>query len=476
MNRPEPPRSASHRHLPWLIAISFFMGLLDATILNTALPMMALDLGESPLHMQAVVVVYLLTLAAVMPASGWLADRFGTRHIFQLALALFCLGSLACALSSSLNQLIGARVLQAVGGALLMPVGRLAVLKLYPPERLIRVLAFITLPGLLGPLIGPVLGGWMVEIASWHWIFLINLPMGLLGIVLAFRWMPNLRGPLAPFDLRGFVLFGASITMLSWALQSLGHADASHAGLLLWAAAGLLCLAGYWLHAARVPHPLFSVELLRLPTFGLALLGNLLARLGSGAMPFLTPVYLQVGLGYSPSEAGMTMVPAALGAMASKAMVEALVRRYGYRTVLTWNTLLLGVSIASFGHVAAHFSIVWIWLHLGLFGVFNSLQFTSMNTLTLGTLGPRFASSGNTFFAVVVQLSMGMGVALGGGLLGLFGDPDLAARSPALHAAFHATYLCVGTATVLAAAVFLRVPRHRGRAQQPVAAGAANDA
>ncbi len=464
-----PAHAGSHRHLPWLITISFFMGLLDATILNTALPAMAVDLGENPLNMQATVVVYLLTLAAIMPASGWLADRFGTRHVFQTALVLFCCGSLLCAMSSSLTQLVASRVVQGFGGALLMPVGRLVVLKVYPPEALIRVLAFITLPGLLGPLIGPALGGWLVEIASWRWIFLINLPVGLVGIVLASRWMPNLRGARVPFDLRGFVLFGASITLLSWALQSFGQADAHRGTLLLWLAGGFVCLLAYWHHARRSPQPLFSPQLFRLPTFRLAVVGNLVARLGSGAMPFLTPLYLQLALGYSPSRAGMTMIPAALGAMASKTIVEALVRRFGYRTVLSCNTLVLGLWIAGFAPVAARLSIGWVGAYLGLFGLFNSLQYTSMNTLTLSTLGKRFASSGNSFFSVVLQLARGLGVALAGGLLGFFGGSSLADAGAALTGVFHATYLSVGLATALAAAVFLRVPAAHGR---PAPAGA----
>ncbi|PKO30168.1 MAG: MFS transporter [Betaproteobacteria bacterium HGW-Betaproteobacteria-9] len=458
---------APHRYLPWLVTIVFFMGLLDATILNSALPAMAADLGESPLNMQAAVVMYMLTLAAVIPLSGWMADRFGTRHVLQVALALFCSGSLLCALSSDLTQLVASRMLQAIGGAMLMPVGRLVVLKLYPPEKLIRVMTFITLPGLVGPLIGPALGGWLVEVASWHWIFLINLPVGVLGIVVASRVMPNLRGLRSPFDLPGFALFSGSIVLLSWGLQTVGQPDASVTTRMVCLVGGSLCLIGYWLYASRASHPLFSPALLKVPTYGLALAGNLFSRLGSSAMPFLTPLYLQVGLGYSPSAAGMTMIPAALGAMASKVIVEKLVRRFGYRSVLTANTTLLGFSIASFAFVAPSFSTVWVWAHLGFFGLFNSLQFMSMNTLTLSTLGRGEASGGNSFFMVVVQLSNGLGVALAGGLLGYFGVSALGGGKPELSGIFMATYLCVGMSTVIAAAIFLRVPRRLGFLDQP---------
>lgn len=461
------PLPVPHRYLPWLVTIAFFMGLLDATILNSALPSIAIDLGESPLNMQAAVAMYMLTLAAVIPLSGWLADRFGTRHVLQAALALFCTGSLLCALSSSLTQLVASRMLQAVGGSMLMPVGRLAVLKLYPPEKLIRVMTFITLPGLVGPLIGPALGGWLVEVASWHWVFLINLPVGVLGIVVASRVMPNLRGPRSPFDLPGFVLFSGGIVLLSWGLRAMGEPDASAMARLVCPAAGTLCLLAYWVYASRAAHPLFRPALLKVPTFGLALVGNLFSRLGSSAMPFLTPLYLQVGLGYSPSAAGMTMIPAALGAMASKAIVEKLVRRFGYRNMLVVNTTLLGLTISGFALVASHVSSVWVWVYLGCFGLFNSQQFMAMNTLTLSTLGKAEASNGNSFFMVVVQLSNGLGVTLAGGLLGYFGASVLGSDPSDLSGVFLATYLLVGLSTVIAATIFLRVPKRMGFLEAP---------
>ncbi|MDE2048753.1 MAG: multidrug transporter subunit MdtD, partial [Betaproteobacteria bacterium] len=404
--------ASTQRLLPWLVAIAFFMQTLDGTILNTALPTMARDLGESPLRMQSVVIAYMLTVALLIPASGWLADRFGTRRVFLIALAQFTLGSLLCALSSTLAQLVASRVLQGVGAALLLPVGRLAILRAFPREELIRVLSFVVVPGLVGPLIGPTLGGWLVVVATWHWVFLINIPVGLVGMAATLRYMPDLRGsgPVR-FDWLGFVLFSAGLVMVTLALQGLGEGALSVAVAMLLLCGGLACILAYWLHAVRAPQPLFGTTLFRIPTFAVGIAGNLFSRLGSGAMPFLTPLFLQVALGYPPQQAGMMMIPTALGAMAVKPFAERLINSVGYRRLLVTNTLVLGVLIGSFSLLGQGAPAVVILLLLGSFGVINSLQFTAMNTLTLGDLDAAQASAGNSLLSVVMQVSMGLGVA-----------------------------------------------------------------
>ena len=302
--------------------------------------------------MQAVVIAYLLTVALLIPASGWIADRFGTRRVFLGAVLLFSLGSLLCALSPSLELLVGARIVQGVGGALMMPVGRLVILRVYPRQDLVRVLSFVTIPGLLGPLAGPTLGGWLVEYASWHWIFLINLPVGLLGCLVAMKLMPDLRSPVpSRFDSIGFLLFGGSMVLISIALEGLGELHLSHLRVVLLLIGGLVLLTAYWLRALRIDKPLFPPSLFKARTFAVGILGNLFARLGSGALPFLTPLLLQVGLGYPPSTAGMTMIPLALFAMVAKPMAKPLLDFFGYRKLLVGNTLILGCLIAGFGLV-----------------------------------------------------------------------------------------------------------------------------
>ena len=455
--------AATKRMLPWVVAIAFFMQTLDGTILNTALPTMAKDLGESPLRMQSVVIAYLLTVALFIPASGWLADRFGTQRTFLAALVLFSLGSLLCALSPSLPWLVAARVVQGVGGALLLPVGRLAVLRAYPRAELLKVLSFVTIPGLVGPLLGPPLGGWLVEVATWHWVFLINLPVGLLGLFAALRYMPDLRRAANQrFDWPGFVLFSLGLVMVSLGLQGLGERAFSAAVSILLMMAGLAAMAAYWVHAARADKPLFSLALFQIPTFSVGVFGNLFARLGSGAMPFLTPLFLQVGLGYSPSVAGLTMVPIVMGAMLIKFFAERMIRRFGYRRVLVANTLLLGLFIAGFSMVDRSTPHALILVYLGFFGIVNSLQFTAMNTLTLGDLDDARASSGNSLLSVVMQLSMSLGVATAGALLAAFAAKGAAPSGDDLVHTFHATYICMGVLSALAAGIFFQLGRREG--------------
>ena len=289
--------AASGRSLLWLVAIGFFMQTLDATIVNTALPAMAASLGESPLRMQSVVVAYSLTMAMLIPASGWIADRFGTRRVYLLAIALFALGSLLCAISQSLGALVASRVVQGLGGALLMPVGRLAVLRAFPREQFLRAMGFIAIPGLIGPLMGPSLGGWLVEVASWHWIFLINLPVALLGAAMSMLFMPAGRvPPPGAFDLSGFLLLSGGMVAVSLSFGGVSELGLRHATVVVLMVFGLVSLAAYWLHALRHPAPLFSPSLFSVASLRVGLLGNLFARLGSSCMPFLVPLLMQVSM------------------------------------------------------------------------------------------------------------------------------------------------------------------------------------
>ncbi|MGK9065645.1 multidrug transporter subunit MdtD [Stutzerimonas chloritidismutans] len=448
------------RVLPWLVAIAFFMQTLDGTILNTALPAMARDLAEDPLRMQGVVIAYMLTVALLILASGWIADRFGTRRIFFAAIALFTLGSLFCALSATFNQLVISRVVQAVGGALMLPVGRLVVLRAYPRSEFVRVMTFIALPGMVGPLLGPTLGGWLVEVASWHWIFLINLPVGLVGCLAALRFMPDLKSEARTrFDTLGFLLFGGAMVLITISLEGLGEMQMPHARVLLLMVIGSACLAAYWLRAGHVETPLFSPSLFHTRSFAVGIFGNLFARLGSGALPFLLPLLLQVALGYSPAEAGMSMIPLAAGAMLIKPLAKPLIDRFGYRRILVVNTLLLGSLIASLATIDGQTPNALLLLHLGLIGMVNSMQFTAMNTVTLVGLSNRDASSGNSLLSVVVQLSMSLGVASAGALLGGFTVPG--AEGEEVLQAFHLTFLCIGAMAMLAATLFFQLDSKR---------------
>lgn len=448
------------RPMLWLVAAAVFMQMLDTTIVNTALPSMAVDLGQSPLRMQSVVVAYALTVAMLIPASGWLADRLGTRRLFVAAIALFSLGSLACALSPNLDVLVASRVLQGVGGAMMMPVGRLAVLRAVPRTAFLAAMSFVTVPGLVGPLIGPALGGWLADAASWHWIFLINLPLGIAGTVAALKWMPDLRAPVARFDLPGYAMLAFGLIAISLSVEALSGHAARHAALVVLLVTGLAALVAYWLHAARSAAPLFPLTLFKTRSFSVGLLGNLFARLGSSGMPYMIPLLLQVALGFPPTHAGLMMIPVALAGMFSKRIVVPLVQRFGYRNVLVVNTVLTGLTMASFALVDMDQPL---WLHIvqfSIFGAVNSLQFTAMNTLALRDLEGPAASAGNSLLSMVMMLAMSLGVATAGGLLGAFSG-ETAGDAPVL-AAFRWTFVCIGGLTLASAAIFAQLGRtHR---------------
>ncbi|MDL2284393.1 multidrug transporter subunit MdtD [Oxalobacter sp. OttesenSCG-928-P03] len=453
------------RILPWVVAIAFFMQTLDGTILNTALPTMAESLNTHPLQMQGVVIAYMLTVALLIPASGWLADRFGIRRVFLAAIFVFTLGSLACAMSPTLDILIAARVLQGIGGAILVPVGRLSILRAYPRDQLVRILSFITIPGLLGPLVGPTLGGFLVSYASWHWIFLINLPVGVVGVICALRYMPAIprAGALSPFDKFGFLFFSTFMLTLTIALEGIGEHSMAYTRLVLLLVAGFVSLAVYCFYARHSDNPLFSPALFRVRNFSVGIAGNLFARLGTGAMPFLTPLLLQVSLGFTPLKAGMTMIPMTLGAMAAKSVVTPLVSRLGFRTLLSINTVLLGSMIAGFSLISREMPYPLILLVFAVFGMINSMQFSAMNTITLLDLTDEQASSGNSLLSVIMQLSMSMGVAVAAAILGEFSGIRAALPSRDLAGAFRNTYLCLGFMAILSALVFYHVTPSAGK-------------
>ncbi|MCZ2104218.1 MAG: multidrug transporter subunit MdtD [Burkholderiales bacterium] len=456
------PRSRSR--LLWLVAIGFFMQTLDATIVNTALPAMAESLRESPLRMQSVVVAYSVAMAMLIPASGWIADRVGMRRAFLGAIIAFVAGSVLCALSPSLDLLVAARVLQGFGGALLLPVGRLVILRTFPREEFLEAISFVAIPGLVGPLIGPTLGGWLVQVASWHWIFLINVPVGLAGIVATLRFMPHGQPvPAGRFDLVGYAMLALGMVALSLGLDGLSGLGLRQAGVVLLMVFGLASLAAYWLHAARVPAPLFSPRLFHIDALRIGLLGNLFARLGSGSMPFLVPLMLQVGLGYSPLYAGMMMLPVAVAGMAVKRAATPLIKRLGYRRVLVGNTVAVGLMMASFALMTPTQPLGWRIAQLAVFGLVNSLQFTAMNTVTLKDLDSAMASSGNSLLSMVQMLAMGMGVAAAGAALGAYSEAFGAGSTQTLRA-FQATFASMGLMTLAATFIFAQLaPEERVR-------------
>ncbi len=445
--------------LPWIAAMAFFMQALDATILNTALPAIAHSLGRSPLAMQSAIISYTLTVAMLIPVSGWLADRFGTRRVFMVAVSLFTLGSFACAMSGSLSQLVIFRVIQGIGGAMMMPVARLALLRAYPRSELLPVLNFVTMPGLVGPILGPLLGGVLVTWASWHWIFLINIPIGILGLLYARKYMPNFTTPRRSFDMTGFLLFGISLVAISSGMELFGERIvASYIGILI-IFGGLALLAAYIWHARRHPTPLIALPMFKTRTFSIGIIGNLASRLGTGCVPFLMPLMLQVGFGYTALIAGCMMAPTAFGSLLAKSTVTQVLRWFGYRKTLVGITLVIGLLIGQFSLQSPGMEVWLLILPLFILGMAMSTQFTAMNTITLADLTDENASSGNSVLAVTQQLSISLGVAVSAAVLRLYEGID----SINTVEQFHYTFLTMGAVTLVSAMVFLLLRPKDGR-------------
>lgn len=451
-------QNATVRWQLWIVAFGFFMQALDTTIVNTAIPSMARDLNVSPLNMHSVIVSYVLTVAITLPISGWLADRFGVRNIFFCAIVLFSIGSLLCAFSTSLDQLVMARVVQGVGGAMMVPVGRLTVMKIVPREQYMSAMTFVTTPGQIGPLLGPALGGILVQYASWHWIFLINIPVGIIGAIATLTLMPNYTMQTKRFDFLGFVLLAVGMATLTLALD--GQRSTGGSPLLLGALilVGVFSLLFYLMHGRNNDNALFSLKLFDNRIYSIGLLGSFTGRIGSGMLPFMTPIFLQVGLGYSPFHAGLMMIPMVLGNMGTKRVVVRIVNLFGYRNALVGATIALALVVLLFPAVAL---LGWVWMLpvvLLLQGMVNAIRFSSMNTLTLKELPDDLASSGNSLLSMIMQLSMSIGVTVAGLLLGSFAHGAVT-NSAAAHQTFIYTYLCMALVIVLPALVFWRVPK-----------------
>lgn len=403
------------RLLPLIVATALFIENMDSTVIATALPTMALDLGTEPVALKLALTAYLIALAVFIPVSGWVADRFGPRRTFMLAIGVFLLGSLACAASDSLESLVAARFLQGTGGAMMVPVGRLLLLRAVPKERLVQALSWLTIPALIGPMAGPPLGGFITTYFDWRWIFLINLPIGLLGIVLAHRHIPDLREKATPLDWRGFLLSGGGLALAMFGFATLGSRQLDTGALAALALlAGAACLYGYVRHARVHPHPLLDLDLFRVPTFRAGVLGGMLFRVGVGATPFLLPLMLQLGFGLNPFQSGMITFASAAGAIAMKTIAAAVLRRFGFRRVLLWNGLLAALLLAGYGLFRAdtpHLVIVGV---LVAAGCFRSLQFTSLNAISFADVEPARMAPASSLSGMMQQLSLSIGVAVGG--------------------------------------------------------------
>ena len=451
------------RLLPWLVAVAFFMQALDTTILNTAVPSIASAIGVAPLSMKSVLASYTLSLAVFIPISGWLANRFGTRAVFSGAIAIFTLGSLACGLARNIHLLVACRVLQGFGGAMMTPVGRLTLVRAFPKSELVRAMSFVAIPGLLGPMIGPFAGGLITSYLHWSMIFFLNVPIGLAGLYLVYRNLPDFREPdTPPLDVAGLVLFSSGIGLLSYVLEIFGEHRLGAipiSGLLLLSAA---LLAGYGLHSTRTLYPLLRLSLFRIRTFRAAVNGGFFTRISIGGIPFLLPLLFQVGLGYTPVQSGLLLMPQGLAAMGLKVVLSRILARFGYRAVLGANTVLLGLVILSFATIHGGTPVWLIVLQVFSFGMLSSLQYTSMNTLVYADVPREAAGNASTIASTGQQLALSFGVAIASMATALFVPDRFHTSAPQVVAGIHQALLALGAATVVSAVVFRTLRRSDG--------------
>src|SRR6266702_3738957 len=379
----------SDRIVPLIVATALFMENMDSTVISTSLPAIAHALGTNPLALKLAVTSYLLSLAIGIPASGWTADRFGTRNVLRGAIGVFVLGSIGCAASHSLQEFVFARIVQGMGGAMMTPVGRLIMVRSIDKQRLVNAMSLVTVPALIGPICGPPLGGFITTYASWHWIFLINVPIGLIGIVLASHFIANIRIERPdPFDFIGFMLSGCAVAGLAFGLSAMGLDFLPTSVVASLLCGGAIAAAAYVIHARHAPAPILDLNLLRLPTFRASIFGGFLFRLGIGALPFLLPLLLQVGFNLTPFQSGLITFTAAVGAIFMKAAVASVLRRFGYRNVLLYNALISSAFLAACASFVQGMPFAAMVAILLSGGFFRSLQFTSINTIAYAEIEP----------------------------------------------------------------------------------------
>ena len=402
------------RLIPLIVATALFMENMDSTVIATSLPAIAADIGTSPLTLKLAITSYLLSLAVFIPASGWTADRFGARAVFSIAIAVFMLGSIGCALSSSVTDFVIARILQGIGGAMMTPVGRLVLLRSIDKSALVNAMAWVTVPALVGPVIGPPLGGFITTYFSWHWIFLINIPIGLLGIFMAMKYIDPIRSEDPErFDLYGLVLAGIGLGGIAFGLSVAGL------NLLPWTlvaalvAVGIISMTLYVMHARRTASPVLDFTLLHLPTMRAAIIGGFLFRLGIGSLPFLLPLLMQVGFGLSPFKSGLVTFASAVGAMGMKTLAARIIRTFGFRNIMVINAIVSSVFLAASALFTVTTPLLLIMIILIVGGFFRSLQFTAINTVAYAEVEPPQMSRATTLVSVNQQLAISAGVAVG---------------------------------------------------------------
>ncbi len=460
---PSSSSTSSKRLLPWLVAVAFFMESLDTTILNTAVPAISEALHVAPLSMKSVLASYTLSLAVFIPISGWMADRFGTRRVFTSAIGLFTLGSFLCGISSNIHVLVACRVLQGCGGAMMVPVGRLTLVRAFAKSELIRAMSFVAIPALIGPMLGPIAGGLIVGYFHWRLIFFVNIPIGLVGLLMVYLHLPDYREErVHPLDIVGLILFGSGVALLSYVLEIFGEHTLSTGEILGLLTISLSLIAGYLLHARQIAFPLLQLSLFRIRTFSASVSGSFFTRLGIGGVPFLLPLLYQVGLGFTPIQSGLLIMPQAIASMSTKFLLPKILNRVGYRGVLISNTVILGVLLLLFATIGLHTPVWAIVLLAFWYGAFTSLQYTSMNTLVYADITEEETSNASSIASTMQQMSISFGVATAG-LATAFFVPRVHSDPAEMIHGVHKALVVLGGFTILSTVIFHRLKKSDGQ-------------
>jgi EmrB/QacA subfamily drug resistance transporter len=441
-----------------IVAVALFMENMDSTVISTALPAIAADIGANPLALKLAITSYLLSLAIFTPASGWIADRFGARTVFRAAIGVFVIGSVACAMAGSLSDFVIARIVQGTGGAMMSPVGRLVLLRTVERRALLGAMAWVTMPALIGPMVGPPLGGFITTYATWHWIFLINVPIGIIGIVLATRYIDDIRAEHRErFDFVGMVLAGLGVAGVAFGLSIAGLDFLPGPIVAASIGGGVISLWLYIWHARRAKAPVLDLSLLSIPTFRASVVGGFLFRLGIGAWPFLMPLMLQLGLNFNPFESGLVTFAGPFGSMLMKPAIAPLLKLFGFRRILITNAVISGAVIAASAtfNEAMPFLVMFLIVLIG--GFFRSIEFTSINTLAYADIPPQRMSKATSLVSVLQQVSISSGVAVGA--LAVEATLRLSAHSELTTADFRPAFIFVGAIAAAAGLVFLSLHR-----------------
>ncbi|KTC70261.1 multidrug efflux protein [Legionella birminghamensis] len=444
-----------------IVSFALFMEAVDTTVLNTAIPVIAKSLDVNPINLKIALISYLVSLAIFIPISGWIADKFGAKKVFVFAVVLFTASSVWCGFTNTLPELIIARIMQGVGGSLTLPVGRLIIIRTCERHELISKMNVVVMVAAIGMMLGPVLGGVISNHFSWRWIFWVNAPVGIFAFILGLFLLPSMPPkPVAALDKWGFILFGSGLALLTIGLSILSESDAAHFLVVICLPLAISLLALYAWHSYKRSHPIVKIELLRIRTFRVSILGNLFARLGFGGFPFLLPLLLQVGLGYNPQVSGLLLAPTALGVLIVKPLSVYILRCFGYKKLLILNTILVGVALGMFALIDAQTSFFAIALLTFVYGLLISLQYTGMNSLAYANIDAEEMSAATSIVSTTQQLAQSFGVAAAALLIrvsAIFSEePMLSVRS------FHQTFIAMSLLTFASIVIFIQLKKEDG--------------